>query len=262
MGSKAAKTGAQVVVESLEKHGVQYVFGIPGAKIDKVFDTLVDSSIKTIVCRHEQNAAFIAGGMGRLTGKAGVAIATSGPGVSNLTTGLATANSEGDPMVALGGSVATSQSLKQIHQTLQAVSVLRPVTKFSAEASSPESIAEVMANAFRAAESDRPGAAFVNLPKDIMEGNAKCEVVEVPARPRFGPGNRDSLDLAAQIINAAQRPVILLGLSASRPENAEAVRTLLRKTHTPVVGTFQAAGAVSSDLSIVLPDEWASWATR
>jgi acetolactate synthase I/II/III large subunit len=121
MGSTAAKTGAQVVVESLEKHGVQYVFGIPGAKIDKVFDTLVDSSIKTIVCRHEQNAAFIAGGIGRLTGKAGVAIATSGPGVSNLTTGLATANSEGDPLVALGGSVATSQNLKQIHQTLQAV---------------------------------------------------------------------------------------------------------------------------------------------
>src|SRR6267154_5872472 len=139
MGSKATKTGAQVVVESLEKHGVQYVFGIPGAKIDKVFDTLVDSSIKTVVCRHEQNAAFIAGGIGRLTGKAGVAIATSGPGVSNLTTGLATANSEGDPMVALGGAVATSQSLKQIHQTLHAVSVLAPVTKFCAEASSPES---------------------------------------------------------------------------------------------------------------------------
>ena len=81
MGSKTSKTGAQIVVESLEKHGLQYVFGIPGAKIDKVFDTLVDSSIKTIVCRHEQNAAFIAGGIGRLTGKAGVAIATSGPGV-------------------------------------------------------------------------------------------------------------------------------------------------------------------------------------
>ena len=84
-----------------------------------------------------------------LTGKAGVAIATSGPGVSNLTTGLATANSEGDPMVAFGGSVATSQSLKQIHQTLQTASVLKPATKFSADASSPESIAEVMANAFR-----------------------------------------------------------------------------------------------------------------
>lgn len=248
MSSKATKTGAQVVVESLEKHGVQYVFGIPGAKIDKVFDTLVDSSIETIVCRHEQNAAFIAGGIGRLTGKAGVAIATSGPGVSNLTTGLATANSEGDPMVALGGSVATSQSLKQIHQTLQAVSVLRPVTKFSAEASAPESIAEVMANAFRAAESDRPGAAFVNLPKDIMEGDAKCDVLEVPASPAFGPGSRESLDQTAKIINGAERPVILLGLLASRPKNAAAVRTFLRKSHIPVVGTFQAAGTVSSDL--------------
>jgi acetolactate synthase-1/2/3 large subunit len=248
MNSKAAKTGARVVVESLEKHGVQYVFGIPGAKIDKVFDALVDSPIKTVVCRHEQNAAFIAGGIGRLTGKAGVAIATSGPGVSNLTTGLATANSEGDPIVALGGAVATSQSLKQIHQTLQAVAVMRPVTKFSAEASSPESIAEVMANAFRAAESDRPGAAFVNLPKDIMEGTAQCEVLEVPARPALGPGNLDSLESAARIINGAKRPALFLGLSASRPDNASAVRSFLRKSHIPVVGTFQAAGTVSSDL--------------
>jgi acetolactate synthase-1/2/3 large subunit len=251
MSSKAAKTsktGAQVVVESLEKHGVEYVFGIPGAKIDKVFDTLVNSTIKTVVCRHEQNAAFIAGGIGRLTGKAGVAIATSGPGVSNLTTGLATANSEGDPMVALGGAVATSQSLKQIHQTLQAVSVLKPVTKFCAEASSPQSIAEVMANAFRAAESDRPGAAFVNLPKDIMEGEAKCDLLDVPASPAFGPGSGESLLEASEIINSAERPVILLGLLASRPDNAEAVRKFLRESHIPVVGTFQAAGTVSVDL--------------
>jgi acetolactate synthase I/II/III large subunit len=246
--SQAAKTGAQVVVECLEKQGVKYVFGIPGAKIDKVFNTLADSSIETIVCRHEQNAAFIAGGIGRLTGKAGVAIATSGPGVSNLTTGLATATSEGDPIVALGGAVATSQSLKQIHQTLQSISVLKPVTKFSAETSSPESIAEVMANAFRAAESGRPGAAFVSLPKDIMEGYAECDVLDVPASPAFGPGNRESLDQAAKMINGARRPVILLGLLASRPENATAVRRFLRKSHIPVVGTFQAAGTVSSDL--------------
>jgi acetolactate synthase I/II/III large subunit len=247
-GSKPTKTGAQVVVESLERQGVRYVFGIPGAKIDKVFDTLEDSSIETIVCRHEQNAAFIAGGIGRLTGKAGVAIATSGPGVSNLITGLATANSEGDPMVALGGSVATSQSLKQIHQTLQAVAVLKPVTKFCAEASSPASVAEVMANAFRAAESDRPGAAFVNLPMDIMQGKAECDVLKVPASPAFGPGSRESLGEAANIINRAKRPVMLLGLLASKTENAAAVRTFLRKSQIPVVGTFQAAGAVSSDL--------------
>src|SRR6202166_3859893 len=239
---------AKISLRTQEKHGVRYVFGIPGAKIDKVFDTLASSSIETVVCRHEQNAAFIAGGIGRLTGRAGVAIATSGPGVSHLTTGLATANSEGDPMVALGGSVATSQSLKQIHQTLQAVSVLKPVTKFCAEVGSPESIGEIMANAFRAAESDRPGAAYVNLPKDIMEGEAKCDALDVSASPKFGPASRESLADAAKIINTAQRPVLLLGLLASRPENADTVRAFLRKTGLPVVGTFQAAGTVSADL--------------
>ena len=97
---KSQMSGAEVLVKTLEARGTKYVFGIPGAKIDAVFDTLADSTIQTVVCRHEQNAAFIAGGIGRMTGKAGVAIATSGPGVSNLVTGLATANSEGDPLVA------------------------------------------------------------------------------------------------------------------------------------------------------------------
>jgi len=244
----ATKSGAQIVVESLEKHGVRYVFGIPGAKVDKVFDTLASSSIKTVVCRHEQNAAFIAGGIGRLTGRAGVAIATSGPGVSNLTTGLATATSEGDPLLALGGSVAMSQSLKQIHQTLQAVNVLKPVTKFCAETSSPETVGEVMANAFRAAESGRAGAAYVNLPKDIMEGDAQCEALDVPHSFGFGGGSQHSLRVAAQLIRHAARPVILLGMLASKPAYSIPVRALIRKSRIPVVGTFQAAGAVSSNL--------------
>src|SRR6516162_2761585 len=111
--TKSIKTGADVVVRTLEAQGVKYVFGVPGAKIDTVFNSLVDSSIQTVVCRHEQNAAFIAGGIGRMTGKAGVAIATSGPGVSNLVTGMATATSEGDPIVALGGAVASKDVLKQ-----------------------------------------------------------------------------------------------------------------------------------------------------
>jgi Thiamine pyrophosphate enzyme, N-terminal TPP binding domain len=102
------KTGADIVVETLEARGVTHVFGLPGAKIDKVFDRLRDSRLKTVVCRHEQNAALIAGGIGRMTGKAGVALVTSGPGASNLATGLATANTEGDPIVALGGAVAVA----------------------------------------------------------------------------------------------------------------------------------------------------------
>src|SRR6202035_950547 len=147
--TQETKTGANVVVETLEAQGVTHVFGVPGAKIDKVFDRLRDSSIKTVVCRHEQNAAFIAGGIGRMTEKPGVAIVTSGPGVSNLVTGLATANSEGDPMVALGGAVATSEALKQVHQTMDAVSIFKPVTKYSVTAGASDAIGEVMANAFR-----------------------------------------------------------------------------------------------------------------
>src|SRR5882757_7253550 len=155
------QTGADLVVRALEAQGVTHVFGVPGAKIDAVFDALVDSKIKTVVCRHEQNAAFIAGGIGRMTGKAGVAIATSGPGVSNLVTGLATATSEGDPMVALGGAVTVADRLKSLHQTMDSVRVCKPVTKYAAEVDSPSATAEVVSAAFRAAESARPGSAFV-----------------------------------------------------------------------------------------------------
>jgi acetolactate synthase I/II/III large subunit len=119
------QTGADLLVKSLEAQGVEYIFGIPGAKIDKVFDTLLDSTIKTVVCRHEQNAAFIAGGIGRMTGKAGVTSVTFGPGCSNLVTGLATANSEGDPVVAIGGAVATADLLKQIHQSMDRAHSIR-----------------------------------------------------------------------------------------------------------------------------------------
>src|SRR5258705_7633154 len=134
------QTGAGLLVESLEAQGVEYVFGIPGAKIDKVFDTLLDSRIKTVVCRHEQNAAFIAGGIGRMTGKAGVVLVTSGPGCSNLVTGLATANTEGDPIVAIGGALPIPHPLEQIPQSMGTLSPFPPITPFSAQIHSPAAV--------------------------------------------------------------------------------------------------------------------------
>src|SRR6202007_3339019 len=190
-------TGADVVVETLEAQGVTHVFGVPGAKIDKVFDRLRDSSLKTVVCRHEQNAAFIAGGIGRMTGKAGVALVTSGPGVSNLATGLATANTEGDPIVALGGAVAVADRLKSHHQTLDSVGLCRPVTKYAAEINSPAATAEVLSAAFRAAETDRPGAAFVSLPIDIMNGQAACKPIRLSPFAEQGPAAQNALHEAA-----------------------------------------------------------------
>jgi acetolactate synthase-1/2/3 large subunit len=227
---------------------VEYVFGIPGAKIDKMFDTLLDSRIKTVVCRHEQNAAFIAGGIGRMTGKAGVVLVTSGPGCSNLVTGLATANSEGDPVVAIGGAVPLANRLKQIHQSMDTVSLFRPITKFSAEIDSPQAVSEVVANAFRAAESGRPGAAFISAPQDIMVGTACGDVLTPVAPVRLGPANAEAIAAAAAAINRAEGPVLLLGLLASQPRTAQAVRSLLAETRLPVVCTFQGAGVVPREL--------------
>src|SRR5689334_1242370 len=208
------QTGAELLVKSLEAQGVKHVFGIPGAKIDKVFDTLLDSKVKTVVCRHEQNAAFIAGGIGRMTGKAGVVLVTSGPGCSNLVTGLATANSEGDPLVAIGGAVPLSNRLKLVHQSMDTVSLFRPITKFSAEIDSPVAVSEVVANAFRCAESGRPGAAFISAPQDVMVGPASAEVL-TPIQPAvFGPANLEAITTAAKLISQAERPVLLLGLLA------------------------------------------------
>src|SRR6201982_3879762 len=240
-------TGADVVVETLEAQGVTHVFGVPGAKIDKVFDRLRDSTIKTVVCRHEQTAAFIAGGIGRMAGKAGVALVTSGPGVSNLATGLVTANSEVDPIVALGGAAAVADRLKSLHQNLDAVSLCKPLTKYSAEIDSPGATAEVLSAAFRAAESDRPGAAFVRLPMDIMTGAANCKAIRVKTHVAQGAAGKRSLSDAARLIDSAKSPVILLGLMASKPKFSDAIRNLLSTTTFPVVGTFQAAGAISRE---------------
>jgi acetolactate synthase I/II/III large subunit len=240
----APQTGAELLVKSLEAQGVEYIFGIPGAKVDKVFDTLEDSKIKTIVCRHEQNAAFMASGIGRMTGKAGVALVTSGPGASNLVTGFATATSEGDPVVGIGGSVPVADRLKQLHQSMDSVNLFRPITKFSAEIDSASSISEVVANAFRAAESGRPGASYINAPKDIMIGEASGQVLTPAARICLGAADTDAIAAAAGLMSKSKNPVLMLGLLASEKNAAQAVRELIAKTNMPIVCTYQGAGVV------------------
>lgn len=240
----AAQTGADLLVKSLEAQGVQYIFGIPGAKIDKVFDTLVDSKIKTVTCRHEQNAAFMAGGIGRMTGKAGVVLVTSGPGCSNLVTGFATATSEGDPVVGIGGAVPVADRLKQLHQSMDTVNLFRPITKFSAEIDSPSAVSELVANAFRTAESGRPGAAFISAPKDIMMAEADGEMLTPAAPVSLGAADTDAIDAAVGLISKAKNPVLMLGLLASEKNAAEDVRGFIAKTNIPVVCTYQGAGVV------------------
>ncbi len=202
--------------------------------------------IETIVVRHEANAAFMAAAVGRLTGKAGVALVTSGPGCANLITGLATATSEGDAMVALGGAVRRADGLKLTHQSLDTVSLCRPVTKFSAQVGTGSALSEVMANAFRSAELGRPGAAFVSLPMDIINEPADGAILVPSAIPEPGAADERGIDRALSLLAQARKPVVLLGLLASRPENSLAVRAFLDKSRLPVTGTYQAAGVVDT----------------
>ena len=141
-----------------------------------------------------------------------------------------------------------SRRLKQVHQSMDTVSLFRPITKFSAEIDSPEAVSEVVANAFRAAESGRPGAAFISAPQDIMAGGADGEVLTPVAPEMLGPADADAIAAAAALINSAERPGLLLGLLASQPRAAEAVRVLLAKTKLPVVCTYQGAGVVPREL--------------
>lgn len=178
--------GADMVVGQLEAQGVKQVFGIPGAKIDKVFDSLLDSSIEIIPVRHEANAAFMAAAVGRLTGKAGVALVTSGPGCSNLITGIATANSEGDPVVALGGAVKRADKAKLVHQSMDTVAMFSPVTKYAVEVSSPDAIAEVVSNAFRAAEHGRPGARSSACRRILSTSPPRARFCRAAVLPKWG----------------------------------------------------------------------------
>lgn len=242
------KNGAQLLAQCLVEQGVKYIFGIPGAKIDALFDALIDTPIEVILCHHEQNAAFMAGIMGRLTGKPGVALVTSGPGVSNLVTGLLTATTEGDPIVALGGNVPRSMKLKESHQNTDNVRITEGATKLSVEVSLAENIPEIIENAFRTAESPRAGAVFVSLPQDILlEDASKIKPISL-APPSTGPAPKDTVAMAANLFSEAKNPVLFLGLEASREDNAIEIRNLLNKTKIPTVSTYQAAGVIPKNL--------------
>lgn len=240
--------GAELVVDCLVEQGVTHVFGIPGAKIDAVFDALQDKGPEIIVARHEQNAAFMAQAVGRLTGKPGVVLVTSGPGASNLATGLLTANTEGGPVVALAGNVIRADRLKRTHQSLDNAALFQPITKYSVEVQDVKNIPEAVTNAFRIASAGQAGAAFVSFPQDVVNEVTNTKNVRAVAAPKLGPAADDAISAAIAKIQTAKLPVVLVGMKGGRPEAIKAVRKLLKKVQLPFVETYQAAGTLSRDL--------------
>ncbi|MDA1476626.1 acetolactate synthase AlsS [Bacillus changyiensis] len=240
--------GAELVVDCLLQQDVKHVFGIPGAKIDAVFDVLKDKGPELIVCRHEQNAAFMAAAVGRLTGKPGVCLVTSGPGASNLATGLVTANTEGDPVVAFAGAVKRADRLKKTHQSMDNAALFKPITKYSVEVEDPHNIQEAVTNAFRAAASGQAGAAFISFPQDVMTSSVPATQIGTMSVPKLGASPAEQISAAIAKIHNANLPVVLVGMRGGRPEAVKAVRRLLKKVKLPFVETYQAAGTLSHDL--------------
>ncbi|RIX65215.1 acetolactate synthase AlsS [Staphylococcus aureus] len=241
-------TAADMVIDTLKNNGVEYVFGIPGAKIDYLFNALIDDGPELIVTRHEQNAAMMAQGIGRLTGKPGVVLVTSGPGVSNLTTGLLTATSEGDPVLALGGQVKRNDLLRLTHQSIDNAALLKYSSKYSEEVQDPESLSEVMTNAIRIATSGKNGASFISIPQDVISSPVESKAISLCQKPSLGVPSEHDINDVIEAIKNASFPVLLAGMRSSSAEETNAIRKLVERTNLPVVETFQGAGMISREL--------------
>ena len=237
---------AELLVKCLENEGVKVVFGIPGEENLAVMNALAHSGIRFITVRHEQGAAFMADVYGRLTGHAGVCLATLGPGATNLITGVADANSDGAPLVAITGQVSTDKIHLTAHQFLDLTKMFEPVTKRTKLVMRPDSIAEITRLAFKYAEGEgKPGATHIDLPVDVsLEDVPEGEAPLHRAGPNPESASLEHIEIAAGLIFRSQNPVILVGSDAVREDASEALTEMAETLRIPVVNTMMAKGMI------------------
>ena len=236
--------GSDLLVAALENEGVERIFGVPGEENLDVVESLRGSSIKLILTRHEQGAAFMAATYGRLTGKPGVCITTLGPGALNLTTGAAYALLGAMPMVMITGQKGIMSSRQARFQIVDIVSTFKPLTKLSRQIVSPGSIPTIVRDAFRIAMEERPGPVLLELPEDVA-GELAEAIPMIPVHPIDLPvAHRAALDRAAAMMLAAQRPLIMLGAAASRPRSSSGLAGFVRRMQIPFFNTQMGKGSV------------------
>lgn len=234
---------AELLVKCLENEGVEYIFGIPGEENLDVMDALLDSKIKFITCRHEQGAAFMADVYGRLTGRAGVCLSTLGPGATNLITGVADANMDHAPLVAIAGQADTNRLHKESHQVLDLESMFKPITKYSSRIVTPEVVPEAVRKAFKLAQAEKTGASFFEFPENI----AKLESSEAPLRIEhnlISEPSTEKVEQAAKLISSASYPMILAGNGVIRAHAWTHLTDFAEKLGIPVANTFMAKGVI------------------
>jgi acetolactate synthase-1/2/3 large subunit len=244
-------TGAQILVESLIREGVEVVFGYPGGQILPTFDVLYDTKgFKFILTRHEQGAAHAADGYARATGKVGVCLATSGPGATNLVTGIANAYMDSIPMVAITGQVRTYLIGNDAFQESDVTGITRPVTKHNFLVKDVKDVARIVREAFYIASTGRPGPVLIDFPSDVQ--NAKTEFIwpeSVSLRsyqPRYD-GHPGQIKKAAKVIEKAERPVLYVGGGVISSGASEELKKFAERIHTPVTMTFMGLGAFPGD---------------
>jgi acetolactate synthase-1/2/3 large subunit len=246
-----AMTAAQLFVKCLENEGVEYIFGVPGEENIDIMDALLESPITFVTTHHEQGAAFMADVYGRLTGRAGVCMSTLGPGATNLITGVADANMDRAPIVAIAGQGATTRLHKESHQILDLVNMFRPITKYSAQILEPEIVPEIVRKAFKVAQTEKPGAAFIDFPENIAEMKVDKTPIKVQtAYTSITPDHK--IEQAVEIISKAKFPVILAGNGVIRQGAADSLVTFAEVLRIPVANTFMAKGVMpfNNDLSL------------
>jgi acetolactate synthase-1/2/3 large subunit len=242
---------AELFVRCLETEGVRYVFGIPGEENIDFMDALLDSKLEFILTRHEQGAAFMADVYGRLTGRAGVCLATLGPGATNLVTGVADANMDRAPLVALAGQVDTGRMHKESHQHLDLVKMFEPISKYSTQIRAPGVVPEVIRKAFKDAEREKPGVSFIELPEDIADMQTDGTPLEVQRASRPYP-TPQKVEQAAKLISESQNPIVLAGNGVIRGSASGELVAFAEKLNIPVATTFMAKGAMPFSHSLSL----------
>ncbi|MEM9004923.1 MAG: acetolactate synthase large subunit [Cyanobacteria bacterium P01_F01_bin.86] len=234
---------AELLVKCLENEGVEYIFGVPGEENLQVLQALKKSSIQFVTTRHEQGAAFMADVYGRLTGKAGVCLSTLGPGATNLMTGVADANLDRAPLVAITGQVGTDRMHIESHQYLDLVAMFNPVTKWNAQIVRPSITPEIVRKAFKLAQTEKPGAVHIDLPENIAE----MDVIGSPLR-RDGQeksyASIQSIQQAAVAISQATNPLLFVGNGAIRAQASEALTHFATTLNIPVANTFMGKGVI------------------
>ncbi|WP_241618141.1 acetolactate synthase 2 catalytic subunit [Rosenbergiella epipactidis] len=239
-------TGAQWVVHALKGQGIKTVFGYPGGAIMPVYDALYDGGVEHLLCRHEQGAVVAAIGYARATGKTGVCIATSGPGATNLITGLADAMMDSVPIVAITGQVSSAVIGTDAFQEIDVLGLSLACTKHSFMVQSAEELPQVLADAFAIAQSGRPGPVLVDIPKDIQMGAADFQPV-LSAVAQDNVSFSGSLDAAKALLHKAQKPIVYVGGGVGMAGAVDQLRAFLSTTSLPSVCTLKGLGTVPYD---------------